>query len=89
MAQFRANFKDAAKRQVELRLALEKIADLEKIEISEDDIEKEYASLAEDYKLDVENVKSAISERTLITDLKIEKALDFVKDNAKIEEVTE
>lgn len=88
-AQFRANFKDAAKRQVELRLALEKIADLENIEISSDDVEKEYATLAEDYKMDVENVKSAISEKTLITDLKIEKALDFVKDNAKIEEVSE
>lgn len=89
MAQFRANFKDAAKRQVELRLALEKIAALENIEITPDDIEKEYAALAEDYKIDVENVKSAISEKTLVTDLKIEKALDFVKDNANIEEVSE
>lgn len=89
MAQFRANFKDAAKRQVDMRLCLEKIAKLENIEVSAEDIEKEYNELAEQYKLDVANVKSAISEKTLTTDLMIEKALDLVKDNAKVEEVKE
>ena len=39
--------------------------------------------------MEVENVKNAIPEKTLKTDLKIEKAIDFVKDNANIEEVTE
>lgn len=88
-AQFRANFMDSAKRQVQLRLALEKIADLENIEISADDITKEYADLAEEYKVDLDNVKAAIPEKTLVTDLKIEKALDLVKNSAKITEVTE
>lgn len=89
MAQFRSNFTDAAKRQVELRLCLEKIAALENIEVSQEDIDKEYANLAEQYKMEVENVKNAISEKTLTVDLKIEKALDLVKDSANIEEVTE
>ncbi len=88
-AQFRANFMESAKRQVQLRLALEKIADLENIEITADDISKEYGELAEEYKIDVENVKAAIPEKTLVTDLKIEKALDLVKDSAKITEVNE
>lgn len=87
--QFRANFREPAKRQVELRLALEKIAELENLEVSAEDIDNEYSKLAEEYKLEVENVKKAISEKTLKTDLKIEKAIDFVKDNANIEEVTE
>lgn len=89
MAQFRANFKDAAKRQVELRLALEKIAQLENIEISDDDIDNEYNNLAEQYSIDVDKVKETISTKTLTTDLKIEKALDLVKDSANIEEVHE
>ncbi len=88
-AQFRANFMESAKRQVQLRLALEKIADIENIEITADDISKEYSELAEEYKIDLENVKAAISEKTLVTDLKIEKALDLVKNNAKITEVNE
>lgn len=89
VAQFRANFMESAKRQVQLRLALEKIADLENIEISADDIAKEYGELAEEYKIDVDNVKAAIPEKTLVVDLKIEKALDLVKNNAKITEVNE
>lgn len=89
MAQFRANFKDAAKRQVELRLALEKIAQLENIEITDEDLDKEYNNLAEQYKIDIENVKSTISEKTLTVDLKIEKALELVKNSAVIEEVKE
>lgn len=87
--QFRANFREPAKRQVELRLVLEKIADLENIEVSAEDVENEYNKLAEEYKMEVENVKNAIPEKTLKTDLKIEKAIDFVKENANIEEVTE
>ncbi len=87
MAQFRANFKDAAKRQVELRLALEKIADLENVEISDDDISNEYMNLSEQYSIEVDKVKETISEKTLIEDLKIEKALDIVKNSANIETV--
>lgn len=87
--QFRANFREPAKRQVELRLALEKIADLENIAVSDEDVNKEYEKLAEEYKMEVGNVKSAIPEKTLREDIKIEKAIDFVKDNANIEEVTE
>ena len=89
MAQFRANFKEPAKRQVELRLALEKIAQLENLEASQADLDKEYVELAEQYKMDVEQVKKSIPEDMLAADIKIEKALDLVKDSAVIEEVHE
>lgn len=87
--QFRANFREPAERQVKLRLALEKISELESLEVSAEDVDNEYGKLAEEYNMEVENVKTAIPEKTLTSDLKIEKAIDFVKDNAKIEEVTE
>lgn len=87
--QFRANFRDPATRQVKLRLVLEKIADMENLEVTEENIENEYKKLADEYKMEVENVKNAIPEKTLKADIKIEKAIDFVKDNAKIEEVNE
>lgn len=88
-AQFRANFAESAKRQVQLRLALEKVANIEGFEITQEEIEKETAELAEQYKLDIEKVKQAIPEKTLIDDLKIDKALELVKSSAVIEEVTE
>lgn len=89
MEQFRANFTAVAKRQVDLRLALEKIADLENIEVSDEDLEKEYADMAEQYKMEVDKVKAAVPADAVKNDLKIEKALDLVRDSAKIEEVTE
>ncbi len=87
--QFRANFEESSKRQVRMRLALEKIAELENLEVAQEEVDKEVADLAEQYKVDAERVKQLIPEKTIISDLKIEKALDLVKNSAKIEEVTE
>lgn len=89
MDQFKANFTEVAKRQVDLRLALEKIAELENIAVSDEDVEKEYSEMAEQYKMDVDKVKSAVPADAVKNDLRIEKALDLVRDSAKIEEVTE
>lgn len=89
MDQFRANFTEVAKRQVDLRLALEKIAELENITVTDEDLEKEYADMAEQYKMDVDKVKAAVPADAVKNDLRIEKALDLVRDSAKIEEVTE
>lgn len=89
MDQFRANFTEVAKRQVDLRLALEKIAELENITVSDEDVEKEYADMAEQYKMEADKIKAAVPVDAIRNDLKIEKALDLVRDSAKIEEVTE
>ena len=89
MDQFRANFTEVAKRQVDLRLALEKIAELENITVSDEDVEKEYADMAEQYKMEADKIKAAVPADAIKNDLKIEKALDLVRDSAKIEEVSE
>ena len=89
MDQFRANFTEVAKRQVDLRLALEKIAEIENITVSDEDVEKEYADMAEQYKMEADKIKAAVPADAIKNDLKIEKALDLVRDNAKIEKVTE
>ncbi len=89
MEQFRDSFKDIAKKQVDLRLCLEHIAAEQNVEVTAEDIEKEYAELAEQYKMTVENVKASLPEDAITGDIKIEKALDYVRSNAKIEEVTE
>ena len=88
MDQFRANFTEVAKRQVDLRLALEKIAELENITVSDEDVEKEYADMAEQYKMEADKIREAIGESGL-EQMKKDMALDLVRDSAKIEEVTE
>lgn len=83
MGGFRAMFKEQAERQVKTRLALEKVAELEEIAVSDKELEEEYAKMAEQYKMDVEKVKSFVSVEALSEDLKISNALEFVKKNAK------
>ena len=87
--QFRSQFAPVAQRQVELRLCLEKVAELENVEVTKEDVDKEVANLAEQYKMEEDKVRAAIPEETLKEDLKIEKAMDLVKNSAVIEEVTE
>lgn len=85
----RGQFRGQAERQVKVRLALEKIVELEKIHPSEEDIENEYKKLAENYKMDADKVKNVIPEKDLVKDLAVEKAVDFVRDNAVVTEAKE
>ena len=84
MEQFRENFKEAATKQINLRLVLEKIAAEEAIEATEEEIEKQYNELAEEHKMEVEKVKAVISAENLAEDIKVEKAFKLVKESADI-----
>ncbi|MGN0578524.1 MAG: trigger factor [Ruminiclostridium sp.] len=84
--QFKEGFRKPAEIQVKLRLALEKIAELENIEVDDAALEAEYAKLAEEHKMDVEKVKSVISAESLSKDIKAEKAFDLVKETAEVTE---
>jgi len=85
----RGQFRPQAERQVKLRLALEKIAELEGIVPADEDIEKEYANLAENYKIDVDRVKTLIRKEDLAKDIAVEKAFDLVRDSAVVAEEKE
>lgn len=85
----RSQFQAGAERQVKARLALEKIADLEKLEVSDDDMKAEYEKIASSYGIDVDTVKASVSDDMLRTDIKMRKAVEFVKANAAITEKTE
>lgn len=79
---FRNGFREQAEKQVKIRLALEKIAELENIVPTAEEVEAEFAKMAEQYKMDVEKVKSLIDEKSLSKDLAVGKAMDLVKENA-------
>ncbi len=80
---FRAMFQPQADRQVKTRLALEKVAELENIAVSDKELDEEYAKMAEQYGMEVDKVKSIVSAEALSGDLKISNALEFLKKNAK------
>lgn len=81
---FKESFKPQAERQVKLRLALEKIADLENLEATEEDLENEYKKIAERYSMEVEKIKNIIPKSELTKDIVVEKAIDLVRDNSVI-----
>lgn len=85
----RNQFRPQAERQVKMRLALEKIASLESIVPSDEDVEKEYSKLAENYKMDTDKVKGLINREDLMQDIAVEKAFNLVKDSAIIAEEQE
>lgn len=78
----RQNFRPQAEQQVKGRLALEKVAALENLTPSDEEIEAEYARLAEQYQMDADRVKALIDSAAIAKDLSLKKALDFVKENA-------
>ena len=82
---FRKTFEAQAQRRVKVRLALEKIVELEKIEATEEEIEKEYARLAEAYKMDVEKIKDIIPSADVAKDIASNKAIDLIRDSAVAE----
>lgn len=77
-------YAEQAEKQVKLRLALEKIAKLENIEVTEDELKAEFDKLAEAYKLDIDQIKQFIHDDDLKKDIAVGKAVDLIKDAAVI-----
>ena len=77
-------YRDEAEKRVKLRLALETIAKKENIEVTDADLEDEYAKMAEAYKMDADKVKAAVPAESLTEDIKEQKALDLVKNRAEM-----
>ena len=79
-----ATYKPQAEKRVKIRLALEAVARQENIEVSEEDIENEYKKLSDAYSMKPEEVKNFIAPEALSEDIKVEKAMQLVRDNAKV-----
>ena len=67
---------------VKTRLALEKIAELENLTASEEEIEAEYTRLAEAYQMEAEQIKGMIPAESVSEDLRVKAAMELVKANA-------
>ena len=79
-------YKEQSEKQVKMRLAFEKIAEIEGLEPTEEEIEAQFKEYAEMYSMEFDKVKAAIPQDELVKNLKVKKASDFIKDNAKITE---
>lgn len=77
--QVKENFKPDAIKRIKTTLCLAEIGKVEKLEVTAEDVEKGYEDMAKQYNIPVEDVKKYVTEDQMKPDLKIQKALDFIK----------
>jgi trigger factor len=79
---FKESFKDRAKDEVTLRLALEKVAQLENLEVTTEELDTYFNDIASANQLNVDMVKQFIGEENAKADLLVEKASKVIIDSA-------
>ena len=87
-------FRPAAEKQAKISVTLEKIVEVEGITVTDEEIEEEFKSLAEQYQLEVDKVKEMVPMGELTGSLTTRKAVKLIADSAvavapKAEETTE
>ena len=87
-------FRPAAEKQAKVNVTLTKIIETEGITVSEDEMNEEYESLAKQYEMDVEKIKSMVPAEELKASVENRKAIKVITESAvavapKAEEKTE
>ena len=82
MASMRNAFRPAAEKQAKTNVTLAKIAEVEGITITEEDIAAEYESIAAQYGLELDKVKGMVPVEEIKTSLETRKAVKVIVDSA-------
>lgn len=82
MESFKESFKQSAENQVKASIALEAIVEAEKIEVTDEEIDAEAAKLAEQYQMEVEQIKKAVPADQFAADIKTRKAVELIVESA-------
>ena len=75
-------FRPAAEKQAKINVTLEKIGEVENIQVSEEEINAEFESLAAQYQLELDKVKSMVPTEEITASLKTKKAVKVIVDSA-------
>ncbi len=78
----RSAFRPAAEKQAKISVTLEKIAEVEGLEVSEEDLTAEFDALAKQYSMEVEKIKEMVPEEEIKGNLKTRKAVKVIVDAA-------
>ncbi|MDD6550985.1 MAG: trigger factor [Lachnospiraceae bacterium] len=83
---FRENTRPEAIKRIKTSLCLEKIAEEQNLEATDEDVDKRIDDMAKQYNMKAEDLKKTIQDDELDTfkeQIKMEKAIDFVMDHVK------
>lgn len=89
MEAFRENFKADSEKQIATRLVLEKVAEVENVTVSEEELDEELKHIALHYNMKLEEIKKAFAGfqgESLKQDLKVQKAAKVITESAKVVE---
>ena len=75
-------FRPAAEKQAKISVTLEKIVEAEGLTVTDEEIEEEFKSLAEQYQLEVDKVKEMVPMGELTGSLTTRKAVKLIADSA-------
>ncbi len=75
-------FRPAAEKQAKINLTLEKIVEAEGIEVSEDEMNAEFDTLAKQYELEVAKIKEMVSAEEVKASLQTRKAIQVISGSA-------
>jgi len=87
MKSFREQFREQAEKQVKASLVLEAISKAESVDVTDEELDKEIARLAERYKMEVDKMKEVLKPediQSIKEDLMINKTVDMLVNHAKI-----
>ena len=87
--EFKEKMRKSSEKQVRAALALGKIAELEAVEINDEEIEEEYKEAAERYKMEIKKLKENVPKENIERELKLRKAAKIVVNSAIAEEFEE
>lgn len=82
-ADLKATMRPDAQRRVKGSLVLDAVIKAENIEISDEDVEKEYTEMSTLYNMDVEQIKKLLPAENINDDLAQQKALELIKSSVK------
>ena len=75
-------FRPAAEKQAKINVTLEKIVETEGLTVTDEEMETEFAALAEQYQLELSKVKEMVPAEEIKTSLTTRKAIKLIVDNA-------
>ena len=86
LEQFRESIRPQAEKQAKLNLTLEKIAEVEAIEPTDEEIEAEYTDVAAQYGLELDDAKQQVDKAYVTRRVKLNKAQKLIAENGVVEE---
>jgi trigger factor len=80
-------FHEDAEKRVRVSLTLEAIAEAENIEVTEEEINEELNNMSSQFNMTVDQIKAALGGVSMLeNDLRMQKTIDFLAENAKVTE---